>query len=247
MLYLIKFLYSFLLPPGIFILILFFAGIWYFRSQKRVATLLLIVAILIYGVSANITGEVLIHSLEKMYQPPKQPKGDVIVMLGGGATANTTDIDGVGQLTGSSANRLLTVARMYYATKLPIIISGGKVFADTGNEAQIAKRQLMTLGIPAGKILLDTRSLNTEQNAQYTRKIIHAHHFKMPILVTSAFHMRRSVLQFERQGLQVQPYPTDYHTSKKLAVYGNQFSPGSLENAHLALKEYLGILPLLLK
>ncbi|MGG5255400.1 YdcF family protein [Neobacillus sp. SM06] len=245
MLYVIKFIYGFLLPPGIFILILFVAGIWFFfRQKKGTGSFLLIVSLGLYLFSAEITGELLLHSLEKMYQPPKSIKGDVIVVLGGGATGDTADIDGAGQLSGHSANRILTAARMYKKTRLPIIISGGSVFKDSGNEAEIAKRQLVSLGIPREKILLDRKSLNTEQNAIYTKKILTASHFKYPIVVTSAFHMKRSVLHFEKQGVSVQPYPTDYRTSKKIAVYGNQFVPSGLENTRIALKEYLGILAL---
>ncbi len=246
MLYIIKFIYGFLLPPGIFILLLFFAGLWLFFRQKRgTGSFLLIVSLGLYLFSAEITGELLLHSLEKMYKPPKSIEGDVMVMLGGGATGGTADLDGTGQLTGHSANRLLTTARMYKKTHLPIIISGGAVFKDSGNEAEIAKRQLVSLGIPQEKILLDRKSLNTEQNAKYTKEILVASNFKHPVLITSAFHMKRSVLNFEKQGVSVQPYPTDYITSNQIAIYGNQFVPSGLENTRLALKEYLGILALL--
>ncbi|XJZ27000.1 YdcF family protein [Bacillota bacterium Lsc_1132] len=247
MLYIIKFIYGFLLPPGLFILLLFAAGIWFYRFQKKNGLFLLILSFFIYLFSAEITGELLLHSLEKLYQPPQTIKGDVIVMLGGGATGDTTDIDGQGQLTGHSANRLLTAARMYKKTHLPIIISGGTVFKDSGNEAEIAKRQLISLGISAEKILLDKKSLNTEQNAKFTKQILSAGHFKHPILITSAFHMKRAVINFAQQGVQVLPYPTDYITNKTIAIYANQFVPSGLENTRLALKEYLGILALWLK
>lgn len=242
MIYIIKFIYGFLLPPGLFILLLLATGMWLYRRQKRTARLLLILSLFFYLLSTQLTGELLLHSLEKMYQPPQAIKGGVIVMLGGGATRSTTDIDGQGQLQGHSANRLLTTARMYKQTHLPIIISGGRVFADSGNEAEIAKRQLITLGIPKNKILLDNKSLNTEQNAEFTKKILSTHHFKQPILVTSAFHMKRSVLNFSQQGVTVQPYPADYITDATIAVYANQFVPSDLANIRLALKEYIGIL-----
>lgn len=247
MLYVIKFIYGFLLPPGLFIILFFALGICVYRRQKRTGLILLILSIGLYLFSAEITGKLLLYSLEKQYQPPKVINGDVIVMLGGGATGKTTDIDGQGQLQSHSANRLLTTARMYKKTHLPIIISGGRVFEDSGNEAEIAKRQLITLGIPASKILIDSQSLNTEQNAEFTKKIISAHHFKHPVLVTSAFHMKRSVINFSKQGMKVQPYPADYITDKMIALYANQFVPSGLDNTRLALKEYLGILALTFK
>jgi uncharacterized SAM-binding protein YcdF (DUF218 family) len=178
------------------------------------------------------------------YQPPQIVKGDCIVMLGAGATSDTPDSDGNGQLSGFGANRLLTTARMYKKTKLPIIVSGGAVFKDSGNEAEIAKRQLISLGIPESKIFLENKSLNTQQNAAFTKTIMKTEHFHHPILVTSAFHMERAVLNFSRIGIQVTPYPTDYQTNKKLIIYPNKFVPGDFLNTRLALKEYLGILSL---
>jgi uncharacterized SAM-binding protein YcdF (DUF218 family) len=163
-------------------------------------------------------------------------------MLGAGATSDTNDVDGRGELSGFGANRLLTTARLYKQTKLPIIVSGGAVFKDSGNEAEIAKRQLTLLGIPANKIKLENKSLNTEQNAQFTKKVMELKRLKHPILVTSAFHMERAVLNFTRLGIKVLPYPTDFQTNQNISIYPSKFVPDDLMNIRLALKEYLGIL-----
>jgi uncharacterized SAM-binding protein YcdF (DUF218 family) len=182
--------------------------------------------------------------LEKKYHQPKIVKGDVIVMLGAGATGDTNDVDGRGELKGFGANRLITTARLYKLTKLPIIVSGGAVFKDSGNEAEIAKRQLVALGVPENKISLENKSLNTEQNAEFTKKVMNLKKLKRPILVTSAFHMERAVLNFSRFGITVVPFPTDFQTNQNMAIYPSKFVPSDLMNARLALKEYLGILAL---
>jgi hypothetical protein len=67
----------------------------------------------LYIFSTQITGDLLIHYLEMKYQPPQIMKGDVIVMLGAGATSDTSDVDGRGEPSGFGANRLLTTARLY--------------------------------------------------------------------------------------------------------------------------------------
>lgn len=245
LLYIIKFIYSLLLPPGIFILLLFVLSIWFYRFKKNIARLFLLVSFGLYIFSIPLTGEILIHSLEGKYQPPDPIKGDVIVMLGGGATGDSFDLDGRGQLSGASANRLLTTARIYKKTHLPIIVSGGQVFKDSGNEAEIAKRQLVSLGVPKRKILTDNKSLNTEQNAEFTKEIMSREKFHHPILVTSAFHMKRSVLHFSKVGVKVVPFPTDYRAGQKIVIYPSKFVPADLMETRLALKEYLGMLPLL--
>jgi uncharacterized SAM-binding protein YcdF (DUF218 family) len=244
MLYITKFIYGFLLPPGLFILLLLGLSIWLYRQHRWEGKLLLLITIGLYVFSIPYIGDRLIHSLEKRYEPPHELKGDVIVMLGGGATADTPDITGPGHLSGSAANRLLTAARLYRETKLPIIVSGGSVFSDTGIEAEIAKRQLMDLGVPKESIITEAKSLNTKQNALNTKAIMDRLKLKHPILVTSAFHMDRAVKNFERAGIKVQPYPTDYKKSFDMRTHANNFVPVSYSYTGTALKEYFGILTL---
>jgi uncharacterized SAM-binding protein YcdF (DUF218 family) len=244
LLYIIKFIYSFLLPPGIYIILLLLFGCMMHKKNKLYGKILIAFTLLFYLLSTELVGELIIKSLEQRYQPPNHPNGDVIVMLGGGATSDTPDINGLGQLSGSSANRLLTAVRLYKAIDAPIIVSGGKVFSDSGNEAEIAKRQLLSLGVPANEILIENKSLNTAQNAQYTKKLLDQFHFHKPILVTSAFHMYRSVKNFAKVGVTVEPYPTDYKTSKKTVIYPGKFVPSDLSNLRTSLKEYLGLFAL---
>lgn len=183
-------------------------------------------------------------TLEQQYNQPSRLTGDIIVVLGGGATEGTPDLDGEGNLSGPAANRLLTAARLYETTGLPVLFSGGKVFPDSGNEADISQRQLLALGVPQNKIYIENRSLNTEQNALYTAEVLNSHGFAAPVLITSAFHLPRAVLEFREAGLNIQPYPTDYRTSIPQQLYAGKFSPSSsgLSLTATALKEYLGIL-----
>ena len=148
--------------------------------------------------------------LESAYQPPERPVGDVIIMLGGGAYSDTPDVDGTGTLCASPASRLLTAVRLQRQLDVPILLSGGQVYEDTGAEAKIAKRVLVSLGVPENKILTETRSINTSQNARFSAEILRENGLSHPILVTSAFHMKRSVLNFAKQGVAVEPFPTDY-------------------------------------
>ncbi len=249
MLYLTKFLYkTFLLPPGIFIILLLAIGIWLYRRERKAAIALISITAILYILSTPIVGSLLIKSLERQYRPPASVKGDVIVMLGGGSFAGTPDIDGAGGLTGSSANRLLTAARIHKETGLPIIISAGKLYSESGNEANIAKRKLAGLGIPVDKVIAEDKSRNTYENAKYTLKILKTRHFKKPILVTSAYHMRRSVMNFKKLGVSVEPYPTDYRSDINPSVHLNSFAPcyDGFANSGMAIREYIGILALAL-
>ena len=105
------------------------------------------ITLLFYLLSTNFIAYHLVKPLENFFikiksiEQLKQDKNDVIIMLGGGAI-NVADIDGEGQVSGYVANRMITVMRLQKELDIPIILSGGKVFEDTGREADIEKRIL---------------------------------------------------------------------------------------------------------
>ena len=227
MVYLLKFGASWVLPPGIFIVI-FFVIAWYAwrkRGEKRLAAMLAGTAFLFYLLCTGLVAERLMGSLESVYDPPEDPRGDVIIMLGGGAMPDSPDVDGIGSLCSSPANRLLATVRLYRMLRVPILLSGGQVYSDSGAEAKIASRVLQSLGVPEQDILLETKSVNTTQNARYSAEILREHDFRQPILVTSAFHMKRAVLNFEGAGVSVVPYPTDYMVSRHPVFHYTKLRP----------------------
>lgn len=243
--YFIKFLYStFLFPPGSIIIALLSLCVYLYRRHSDLAKIVIMLTLVFYLTTISLVGDPLIRSLEGRYQPPSDVHGDVIIMLGGGATLDTPNVYGQGHLSGFAANRLLTCAQLYHRLNLPILISGGKVLETTGSEADIAKVILMGLGVPEDKVIVENQSLNTTENAKYTKRLIEQYNFSQPILVTSAFHMERSVLQFKKVNLSVIPYPTDYQTNLQSKFQPHQLWPNAsaLLNVSLALKEYVGIL-----
>ncbi len=229
MVYFLKFGASWVLPPGIFIVALCVIA-WYSwkkRGEKKIAAAILGLTAAFYLFCTSLVSEVLMGKLETVYEPPEDPAGDVIIMLGGGAMPDSPDVDGVGALCGSPANRLLTTVRLHRKLGIPILLSGGQVYSDSGQEAGIAKRVLMSLGVPENMILTETKSVNTTQNARFSADIIRERGFHRPILVTSAFHMNRAVLNFEQQGIETVPYPTDYLVSHHPVFHYTKLRPQS--------------------
>lgn len=242
MVYLLKFGAGWILPPGIFFLALWFVA-WrlYKKREKRLAGVLAALVFVFYLACTQFVSERLMGALESAYEPPANPQGDVIIMLGGGAYPDTPDVSGRGTLCSSPANRLLTAVRLQRQLDLPIILSGGQVYSDSGAEAVIAKRILMDLGVPEDKILVEGRSVNTTQNAQFSAEIMRERGLTKPILVTSAFHMRRSVLNFEKQGIEVTAYPADYRTNTRHDFHYNKLKPsvGALDDNVIVMQEVL--------
>ncbi|MCL6517017.1 YdcF family protein [Alicyclobacillus sp.] len=256
---LIKIVEALILPPGLFVLLLIALAVALHRigsrSARRPAAFALIVAALLWALSTQPVANLLLDPLENAYPEPSpaQLRGDAIVMLGGGVNLDAPDFDGRGNLLGDSANRLLTTARLYRALHVPVIVSGGPLYAVATNgpatgvtlaEADIAKRQLIQLGVPESQIHTDRQSRNTQENAAFTKSILAAHRWTHPILVTSAFHMRRAVLDFRREGVDVLPYPTDYLARHTTGIYDAPLLPSAaaLSQSAIALKEYLGLI-----
>lgn len=148
-----------------------------------------------------------------------------------------------------AGERLFKAIELYHKKLIDtIIISGGTgdLFSMRNPEAYYAYRYLTELGIDSTHILYETESKNTDQNAINTRQLLNKinHHGKV-LLITSAFHMRRSTGCFKKQQVLVVPYPVHFIGSKGRNYYfADYFQPQShaLHRFDLISKEWVGYL-----
>ena len=223
------------------------------QDREKGKYILTVITLLFYLLSTNFIAYHLVKPLENFYQNKsieqlKQDKNDVIIMLGGGAI-NVVDIDGEGQVSGYVANRMITVMRLQKELNIPIILSGGKVFEDTGREADIEKRIFEGMGVDSKYLILENQSRNTVENVQNSKVIMEDYNFSRPLVITSGFHLPRAMEIFAREGIEATPYVADYQMSDELVFSIFNFLPnnGSLNTSCMAIREYLGILALKLK
>ena len=245
MLILLKLLYAWLLAPGIFLLAI--AAVYFYNRKTKHAKGLLCLFALIYLTSISVVSDPIIQSLENWYGQPAvtdMKDAQVIVVLAGGSYDGVPDFDGTGQNSESSTVRVVAGLRLHRMLHLPVVYSGGSVTGDRATEASIGHRFLKACGVEEKYIIMEDRSRNTAENAKYVKQICQQHNFDKVILVTSAFHMPRSVAFFEREGMDVIPYPTDYKTDRNLKRNAFAFTPSAdcLYHTSLAMKEYLGLL-----
>jgi uncharacterized SAM-binding protein YcdF (DUF218 family) len=240
-----KIISAFLLPPGCIIIILFVAGIWYFRHRCRSCgifslTLGLILWILSLGPTANF----LMKRLESGLTIPAHINGDVIVLLGGGANDSVQDLSGIGVPSDDMMSRLVTAVRAQKRTGIPVLVSGGPMEDKRIPESWIVRRFLHDLGVPASKILVEDRSRDTVENARYVSEICSRFGFRRLILVTSAYHMKRAQLAFQQQNLAVIPLPASlrYDARNNITPYTYLPSAMSFASTATALHEQLGLL-----
>lgn len=236
-----KLITPFLLPPGIFIAILTVSGLFFLRKSRRAGCLCIVVGVAIWLSSISPVSDVLMKGLEAGLTIPKDPKGDVIVLLGGGAYEGVKDLTGVGAPSEDTLSRLVTAVRLQKMLHIPVIVSGGAAFPRRKAEAPVDRRFLMDLGVPSGKIMMDDKSRDTFENARYVKEICENNHFNKPILVTSAYHMRRSLLVFRMFNMKVTPVPSGFKTWARPYRWPD-YLPGDLGAFRSACHEYLGLL-----
>jgi uncharacterized SAM-binding protein YcdF (DUF218 family) len=140
-------------------------------------------------------------------------------------------------------SRLANALELYRACRLKnthctILVTGGDPQHHGATEASVYGARLQQLGVDASDLLIEGRSLNTWQNAQYTAALLKAHPAEQLFLVTSGIHLRRSVLYFERFGIRGQPVRADYISATSSAI---PLSYNFLL-ADLAIHEYAGVL-----
>jgi uncharacterized SAM-binding protein YcdF (DUF218 family) len=187
------------------------------------------------------------------------PKAEAIVLLGG--ATRSIAYPRVNPDLREQGDRVTYTAQLYKQGKAPlVIISGGRAeWLDGGNpeSSDISQMFQKDYGIPATAIIEDPSSLNTYENAVNVQKIMAERKIKKVLLVTSAFHMPRSLRIFRKLNLDVIPAPSDYLTSQnELAepfrsveafVLGVIPNTEKLDKFTVALKEYVGTWTYILK
>lgn len=113
-----------------------------------------------------------------------------------------------------------------------ILITGGSgsLVNQEKKEADELFEFLISIGMPEEDIIIERESKNTRENALFTKELLSTKYpqYSRFLMITSAFHMRRSIGCFEKAGLKVTPFATDYYT-QKINYYPNIFLPN--ENA----------------
>lgn len=141
---------------------------------------------------------------------------NVAIVLTGVTIQNPKATDRVNYSKG--ADRVLHTIQLYKMGKIKkIMITGGKLFeSDKGiPEALQIKQTLLLAGIPESDIYTEQMARNTRENAVLTKQKLDSLKLQPPyLLVTSAFHMKRSFGCFRKAGLKVTPFPTDFYVGE---------------------------------
>ena len=191
-------------------------------------------------------GRLLILPLEQRFPPWEPSRGapDGIVVLGGGIEPDLSAAHGR-PILDRSGDRLVAAAEL--ARQYPnarIVYSGGNanlISDDSAKEADYALSMLENLGVAKARLSAERLSRNTVENAEFVKAVASPREGERWLLVTSAFHMPRSIGLFRKAGFKVEAYPVDWRASKSHAFSFSSVAMNGLERTDVAMREWFGL------
>ncbi|GHC62227.1 YdcF family protein [Limoniibacter endophyticus] len=192
-------------------------------------------------------GSMLLIPLEDHFPRPEAASiGRIagIIVLGGGMegainlTRGTHDLNSAGDRFVETA----ILARQF--PDVPIIISGGngELVLEGEGDADTALRLLTLLGVDRERLVPENKSRNTHENAVFSKAVARPQPGQKWLLITSAFHMPRSVALFRQVGFDVIAWPVDYRTSGAEGVgFFRDNTNDNIAKLNLGIREWIGL------
>jgi len=236
------------MPPGVQIL-LAIVGIILFRVRPLLSKILFVISIsTLWLASAPIVAYNLLDILQNEYSVlPLQSLNSpyfthsAIVVLGGGDDTNVEQ-GNIHTVSETTLNRLRYAAYLVKKTHLPLIVSGGRENGSVESEADLMAKTMQD-DFAISTAMKEDKSMNTAEESVYVAALLKQYQLNGIYLVTNAWHMPRSMMSFERAGIQVIPAPMGYK------VYDHHYTLLSylpnvqaLEATNVALHEWIGMI-----
>ena len=190
----------------------------------------------------------LVYSLECQYQLPSEEilsNLDVVVILGGGMHMSGGFRE-YPEVRGVTYSRLFNGIRIFKQSGArTLALCGGSPIPNTESEAEVMKALALELGIEENKIITETESRNTMENAAELAKLLSSTEKRRIGLVTSALHILRSEKAFRKQfpNDTIVPIPVNYiyspdqHNLRSFVPSSDAFA-----TSNYALHEWIGII-----
>ena len=242
MFFILSKLISFLFTPLSWVIVLFIISIIW-KKRKRGFRIASIIVFFIF--SSPLLVKVVSNSWEvPMTLDDDIPKTKVGVVLGGYA-AYDTSIERISFRFGG--DRIAHGLRVLGLDKIDhLILSGGSGFVTRPDlkESIYVAEYLDQIGMPKRKFWIESESKNTYENAVYTKALLEEKGLlnEPIILITSGYHMPRSIACFKKQGLNVIPYSVDSMTIEDYSL--NDIIPNAqaLSYWNVLIHEWVGYL-----
>lgn len=244
-----KLIWAFIRPETWLVLGLAWGCVLLARQKTLAARRVLVVTLAaMVSIAVLPLGELLIRPLETLYPAnPALTRVDGIIVLGGGEDAHRSTYWDQVQLNEGAERFTAALALARHFPMAKIVFTGGSgslrdALGDGISGSTVAKRFFSEQGISARRLILESASRNTAENARLTFALVQPKPGQIWVLVTSAFHMPRAMRSFERVGWTgLIPYPVDYRSGRFVDDIGWDLAK-NLKTLNIAVKEYVGLL-----
>jgi len=204
-------------------------------------------ALILFVALFTSAGAVLTQGLEDRFGRPAADPADLrcMIVLGGGFATEVTTVRG-GYDLNAAGDRFVEALRL--AEKYPqarILVSGGDgtITGHDEGDAVIAVRMFSAFGIDKSRLIEDRESRTTYENAINTKALLASNGLSDCLLITSGFHMPRSMGIFRKLDIAVTPWPVDYRTSGQDSLRLDATQPSlNAELLSVAGREWLGLI-----
>ncbi len=208
-------LVGYVFSAGAVVVVLFAGALWVLtRPASRTARRFLLAAATFYTLASThvvtqTVARVLLVGL-RPFEPSDVPVGPtaVVVLCSGSFTARDWSGNRFSIVDPSAATRVLEAVRVFQLIDQAwVISSGGLVDPDDLDEPTglTMKNALVQLGVPESRVLVETKSRNTHDEAVIVAPLLSSMGIRHTVLVTSGIHMRRSLGAFKAQGVDAVP------------------------------------------
>jgi uncharacterized SAM-binding protein YcdF (DUF218 family) len=245
--YLSKTFWFFAQPLNLALFLLVIGWALAMLGRRRLGGLASFLAVLILVLASwTSIGALMLNPLEERFQRPVSlpQKIDGIVVLGGGLEGAINLVRGGYEMNNDGDRFVETVVLARRFPDAKILISGGvgTVLLEGEGDADTAVRFFTALGIARERLVVENKSRNTAENAEFSKNLAASKAGENWLLVTSAFHMPRSVGLFRKVGFPVIPWPVDYRTSgtEGIGLFRDN-AADALQNTTMALREWIGL------
>jgi uncharacterized SAM-binding protein YcdF (DUF218 family) len=191
-------------------------------------------------------GYALLYPLESRFPPWDAARGtpDGIIVLGGPIDADLSVAHNA-PVTRSATDRLIAGAALAYRyPNARIVFTGGSanLISNDAKEADYAVEIFESLGIPKSRLIMERASRNTYENAEFSKALVAPKQGERWLLVTSAYHMPRSVGLFRKAGFPVEAYPVDWRVADRTDLFSfTGFSIEGLARTETGWREWMGL------
>jgi uncharacterized SAM-binding protein YcdF (DUF218 family) len=236
-----------LLPTNLLIGVGLFGAILLATRYASLGRKLMVASVILLAICGfSPLGKLMLYPLESRFPPWDAARGepDGIVVLGGSIEADLSAAHGIA-VTSGGADRLIAAAAL--ANRYPntrIIYSGGssKLISDDAREADYATALFESLGVSRDRLTMERRSRNTQENANFSKVLAAPKSRERWLLVTSAYHMPRSIGLFRKAGFNVEAYPVDWRVGERAdLVTVSTIALDGLGRTDVAMREWMGL------